>query len=481
MPNLIDFLRGRRKKQIIIPHSSEDLFVPIDIEKVNKQIGVEKRAKESAAHDLPSSNAKNLDANESKIVLSFKEELKDISSRIHDKKIAINDSIYKLNIGAEVADLRNFPENIQHLLKNKIVEFRERLTSVKSQKEALEKEFINFKNENELTRSPEYPESKFLFIAILGAIIVIEFLCNGYFFSKGSDLGLVGGISQASIVAVINVFNAFLIGLYLFPNVNHNSIIRKVLGYFSLLFLVITVISYNLLVAHFRDQLSIDASNAIKSTIDSFFNNPVSLNSFDSWLLCFLGCIFAIIAFIDGYTFDDKYPGFGSLDRRKLQAQDDYSVEREAIAEEIKLLYSESEAALLDIVENIKSNIGSLNSLILLKESLAFNFDQHNEHLNDGCNVVLQFYRDSNEKNRNSPVPSYFRERCDITRNENIINEDEVQRDKDFFAKEKSKLHSINTEVPLIKNKVSEIYRNSFNSLTDLDDFFLKSEGEISG
>jgi hypothetical protein len=219
-----------------------------------------------------------------------------------------------------------------------------------------------------IMRAPVYPDSHIMTFSILASMVLIEGLANAYFFSRGSDLGLLGGWIQAITVAATNIaVGFFLIGFLGIRMIQNTKLVYfPVIGWTLIATGIVAVVVINLSAAHYRDRMEIEAmqldagidaliesyddpvadTGAIGTT-DSFDetsstvepgyieNNgqndtqePLAHNGFvqfvsngpfvtlEALLLFVLGMTFAVIAAFKGATFDDRFIGFGATHRR---------------------------------------------------------------------------------------------------------------------------------------------------------------------
>ena len=83
--------------------------------------------------------------------------------------------------------------------------------------------------------------------------MIAEIVLNGFLLSKGSALGIVGGILEAFIFAVLNVGVALIFATFLVPLVNHRSIFVKMVGIVFVLAFLGWTFGLNLSLAHYRE------------------------------------------------------------------------------------------------------------------------------------------------------------------------------------------------------------------------------------
>lgn len=182
-----------------------------------------------------------------------------------------------------------------------------------------------------IRRAPSYPDSHVMTFSILAALILFEGLANAYFFSKSSDLGLLGGWIQAITVASANVIASFFVigflGLRMLQNPHRPFSFAA-----AILFVPLTaaaVIFLNFTAAHYRDLLELHAATLAlgDSAQTGEILAPVTraltfapFETLEALLLFMLGVTFAIIAVFKGATFDDRLIGYGAVHRRLVNA-----------------------------------------------------------------------------------------------------------------------------------------------------------------
>ncbi|WP_417491811.1 hypothetical protein [Maricaulis sp.] len=193
-----------------------------------------------------------------------------------------------------------------------------------------------------IDRAAIYPKSHILHFSVLASLVLFEGLANAYFFSTGSDLGLLGGWLQAITVSFTNVIAAFfLVGfLGLRHMSNPHKPVHRVLAGIGTLVGVATLLALNLSAAHFRDLLEFnaatlamgagDVTGLVLTPVSAAMSNPLGIETLEALLLLVLGTTFAIIAAFKGRTFDDAIPGYGGVSRRLEAAATDLEKALEA-------------------------------------------------------------------------------------------------------------------------------------------------------
>jgi len=182
-----------------------------------------------------------------------------------------------------------------------------------------------------IQRAPAYPDSHIMTFSILAGLILFEGLANAYFFSKGSDLGLLGGWIQAITVASANVIASFFIigflGLRMVQNPHRPFSFAAALVFVPLAAAFVVFLNFS--AAHYRDLLEINAAVLAQGGVDQTGEmlTPVTraltlapFETLEALLLFGLGITFAVIAAFKGATFDDRLIGYGAAHRRLVNA-----------------------------------------------------------------------------------------------------------------------------------------------------------------
>ena len=169
--------------------------------------------------------------------------------------------------------------------------------------------------------------------AIIFLMLAAKSIINGSFFIKNQRLGLIGGVFTACTIAAVNIFFSFLLGR-MTVQVNHRNLIRKAVGAIIFLAFLVFAIGFNLFVAHFREVGAGQLGGSNPAGSRQFWADPAGLTIFNSWILVLVGFAFATVAWIEGYGWDDPYPGFGDVWRRWERSIADYAHEKESLLEE---------------------------------------------------------------------------------------------------------------------------------------------------
>ena len=397
-----------------------------DTEKHIQALNIEKMAIEASSNEFPSSDSTEPDANEGIIEIRIKKLI--INAReAYDK----NTGNYNIRLQDISQKLKRLFEYIEHIAET----FQAQISSLKASRvkdtNNLRKKYSeasddleNFKLENQLQRNPSYPSSRFLLFSIIVFILVIESVINGNIFAEGSEFGLVGGITQAFLIALINVLIGAVIGFWGIREINHIKRRRKNIGIISLCIFIIWVFIYNLIVAHYRDNfVTLDSDiEAGKATINSILTSTTDL-SFNSMILLIIGIVCSTFTLYEALKMDDLYPGYGSRARKAELTRVELDLKTKKVFSDTDSL---CDKALKAINVDEQRSRAFLNESITIQQNRALEIEKtRNEidHLNETYVVLVKMYREKNIKHRNSSAPQFFNNKINILFDTNSLGE----------------------------------------------------------
>lgn len=301
-------------------------------------------------------------------------------------------------------------------IRNTYSKQREELrTHAKEARNAI-KELNRFKEENEISRPPDIPDSTKLSWGILGAILLLETLINGFFFGEQLGGRIFDGISQAVLISLGNVLVLGLLGKLVIGQIVHHLSLHRFTGWVGLLAVVLPLaLAFNLGVAHYRDALPDDYPNTgaeCYRTDDDGVSGPTeadqeavcllrtstfTLSGFKSYLLLFIGLAMCAIAIWDwAFHMTDPYPGYGKRERERRKnegwldaAKDDATTELDAVHRDS---VAHQNAAFEDPVARRQRLIAAYKDVSTLAEQIG----NQRRDLEVSCSGAIQLYRGAN-------------------------------------------------------------------------------------
>ncbi|PKM12866.1 MAG: hypothetical protein CVV13_03930 [Gammaproteobacteria bacterium HGW-Gammaproteobacteria-3] len=372
------------------------------------ELEIHKKAIEAATKELPTSDAAKPDGNEREIQNYFEQRMATINKIANEGLSRRNTSITDTHLQSERAAITNLSNHSKLEIESLMSRECRELMSLKQERDELDAEYQRFRTAHRLKRMPHYPESQLLNFAIILVFWLVESVGNGYFFAEGSELGLLGGVAQAVIIAAINISTAFFIMSGLIRYKNHLVRWKRLCAYLALLIYGFTALAFNLLVAHYRDLFTLDSGNADHLALQQFIAKPFVLADLNSWMLFFMGVLFSLFALIDGYKRDDAYPGYGKLHKRLASLHEDYEEQRNDVIAQVENIRQNFLEQLELMTQAVAMKHTRLVHLVEEKQAFISEYEQGIATFMTTANAFIHRYRDINQAHRHSAAPAYF-------------------------------------------------------------------------
>ncbi len=244
---------------------------------------------------------------------------------------------------------------------------------------------------------------------VLLALVFFESVLNGFFFQKGSELGLLGGIGIAFAVSFANVGLGFMTGALPARYTNHRRLVARTLGFLATSALLVAILGLHVFAAHYRDASAAAAPGRVyQAALANIASNPLGLRELESWFLLLLGVLLALTAFMKGYRKDDPYPGYGPMYRRAREAAEDYDEEYRELFAELDEVREEAVDAFKQALVLIPQKANQADSALAQRAKVIQDFANYEAHLEQTANRLLAAYHQANRAHRRCPAPARF-------------------------------------------------------------------------
>jgi hypothetical protein len=272
-----------------------------------------------------------------------------------------------------------------------------------------QRELDTFRARHQIERPARIPTKRWTAFGLLTVVVGFESILNGFFFAKGSEFGLVGGIGTAVGISIVNVATAFLLGFTPARWLNHRKILVRIAGIVCAVGGFAAIIALHVFAAHFREASAlVGDERAFSVALESTSHTPLDIRDLNSLYLFALGILFAIAAFYKGYTFEDPYPGYGVVSRRADDAGNNYSDEHGLLFDELESIKDEALRSLTDGIERIPLFPQNATNIRAQRTALLQQFKNYESSIETAVNQLLMLYRDSNRVARKTLPPVHF-------------------------------------------------------------------------
>lgn len=425
-----------------------ELHMPrtINPAQVSQTLNVKERARSEAAKEPTAADGMTLDGPQSEILAYFSDALKEIRDGYIEKlnrfRTERGELSNKIDISRAKDQFQQIGDDVEANLMQLQVENEGNLKRAFLMKAKSLRHLNVFKHKHDLvTTEAHYPDSMWSHLSWVAVAALFEWILLSYFYKDIGTGGWAEGFFYASLFSVVNLLVAIILGNVL-RQINHQSHIRKMLGVTGALICVIAFLFATILVAHFRyaaqefsqQQQEAQAAAAAGLTTGNTTQlsqaaTALSWNSAKAignmawerarrdwndlpdplgWIVIFATCLFGVVTAWKGYGMDDRYPGYGELDRDFLKKDHEYEEAKKGYVALINGLF---DTKLLDqdkIFRDTEANVQRFNRICDSARMEVQKFEGEKVIVRDNCNAVVKIYRDTYIYVRGAPIPSYF-------------------------------------------------------------------------
>jgi hypothetical protein len=405
---LLSSLKNEDNKELILPDALS--FPSVDIEKLEKEIDLKNNAKINGEKELPTSDSKDLDFIQQKIV-------EYTLSAIRPYENSFSEAIVAYNARLAALDPLGFDAKIRGLASKKKAEIQMISTQARGEiylhENNLRQREIEYNKFKEHYGNPADPvmnmptHIKYLIMAVL---VILEGTLNSFFLGDYMRGGFFEGLAYALVIPLLSiVFFGVIAGTSL-RKIEQANNLQKITYLILIATAFIGSIAVTLILASLR--IAVDASEDYQTlAIDiwlSFINlKPIYPINTPGILLIALGIAFFIAAAIDVKSLDHSIPGFLQAFKTREKAHQEYNKKMEILNKKLMLAANTSKE-ISDAFDSLQAWRIEYQNIIINRQQLIGKFNSYIKHIEILVNNLLSKYRDINSTIRKSPPPFYF-------------------------------------------------------------------------
>jgi hypothetical protein len=402
-------LHGLRREQHDYQASLE-LFPALNIDRLAEDMRLAELGSERGSREEPPSDSAAFDEVENRIVERIETEKNAAHGLLLDQLRTYQERLSGLDFEGRFGTIRQAAPAAVTEFRAEAAQGRDELHSLRRHLRDLEMEHDEFRRRNRLKRTAHWASggNLTLKIGILLALFVFEVFLNGFFLSKGSELGYLGGAVEAFTFALLNVVVSFLIAAAGVRQINHRNYFRKLFGLISFLCYIALALGLNLALAHYREASGSLVADAGREVLARLQTNPLGIADVKSWLFFALGLLCSLIAFADAFLVYDPYPGYAPLEKRRAEAHDAYIRRKNDLIAQLLEIRDEAIEALEEANRDLSIRRGEHDAILEGRARLVRLFAAHQSGLERTANALLSIYREANKRGRKTPAPHSF-------------------------------------------------------------------------
>jgi hypothetical protein len=382
---------------------------PIDTDEIARRLKIDSEAAERGSRNHPSADSQSLDGVEQKIIQTLESEWTYHGSDLINNLRAYSSRLIAVSVQTELANLDLLAQNTLARLREASHRAEAELGPLRETYLSRREELGDFRAAHRLKRAARNPARRWTTFGLLFLLIGVESGLNGFFFAKGSEFGLLGGIGTAIGISFVNVVIAFLLGLFPMRWLNHRNYLIKLMGLIVSVTGLAGLVAFHGFAAHYRDATaSVGEDQAFATALETLKTSPLLLADLNSFYLFGIGLLWALLAIWKGATFDDPYPRYGAHYRRADAVREAYSNEHAFLFEDLEQIKEDTVTQLDAGIRNIPRFPQEASLIRAQRDAHLNGFRAYESAVETAANQLLARYRDANRSHRSTAAPQYF-------------------------------------------------------------------------
>ncbi|MGB3408131.1 MAG: hypothetical protein WBA67_11615 [Jannaschia sp.] len=413
-------------------------FPEIMIDRLAADLKLEKRAEADARAGVPPSGAATLSAPELEAADAVRALRRRALSQFEMEQRAFAARIGEAGSARERVEL--MVGEARNAIRNLTLDEENRLENARTRVGGLERKLRAFQSRHDLDGPPRPAQNGFLAFGLILVVGLIEVALNGVFFARGNELGYIGGVGIACVIAVINVAFSYAAGANV-RYLNRRNFLWKVWGIGCLALFVCFAATLNLAVAHFRDALgAMPWDAALVASVDDLLAAPIDLRSLESWLIVGFGLLVSATAFWKGMTIRDPMPGYNAIHDEWEAAIDDYAESYGDAQEALEDAFGAARDKLEHEAQARRTDLKAAVDAVQQRGTLGRNLETFLDTCDEAANRLSRLYRDANLRARADDGPPYFNE---AFRFPPYLSPEPPEGDRDMALREIDRIDSV--------------------------------------
>lgn len=384
---------------------------------------------------------------------------------LHNQKVSIDQAAADITESDQKA--RRLPDDFEREAHRLLSDQDSNLKKVREGRKMAEAEYDRFRRANRLEgRAAIVPNtfSQCVKVFLLFLLIAIEGLVNTKFFGEGLEGGLIAGFVTAVVISLANTVGSFSLGR-LSTNFFHVSVARKAIGGIFLLFWIVFTVTVAFSAGHYRDALQVDPDQVNALWFSAMGTHFFKLASMDSYLLLLVTLFFGIVAFVDGLAWNDRYPGYTDIAKRRQEAIDACQEVQNDLRNKLAAIFESAKKDLDTLTARTSNALGSIRSSLNLEQQFIDQYRSEMKVIDSAFSALVGQFRTANRSVRTTPAPAYYDQPVDPISSHFSTIEKQLAVDTGICSKGEGTVISLKKDKAEILREIDEKYNEAIGSL----------------
>lgn len=334
-----------------------------------------------------------------------------------------------------------------------------------------------FRSEHELTHKASYTENRLWAVAILVTLLVMESLLNANMLAKTNIYGIIGGWAEAIFISMANIFFGFFAGIVPTRFSFYNQEKVRMAARVGLAGSILSILFFNFMFAHYRLIGTPDVADLLTVTWKNIKDNPFSIFlDIKSFSLFIVGVTFSGLAAWKGFDWNDRYPFYGRIYRKWLDAKKAIVGRENAIINKAVARVRKAQAEMLKIGKEAENLSAKYTASVNRSQAILQRYDDKMKHLERTHQHLVNTYRETNKEVRDELPPDHFGETINLPKDDAVIDES-LAHETERARQLESTAASMNANIDSAIQRLTERERAI---IEELKEYFEQLENQAS-
>ncbi|GMV07697.1 MAG: hypothetical protein AMXMBFR53_39720 [Gemmatimonadota bacterium] len=415
----------------LIAHDLNVQFPPIEHDKLVRDLGIVKAARQFGARNVPSATAQSGDSVEQRIRSEMIQRLAVARDQVAKQVGQLEAAIRTRVLGDVVDRVRVIPEECETRIRREAERIEtetnteiEELTTLRTRLEAeieeLDAEVETYREVHRVKRRPRLKEKDEhqTILAAVGVVAIVQAGANAVLLAQGSDYGMAFGVGLAFVLMFFDLGAHFYLGRWASLARAYDGK-NRVLGSVGATATVALLVAWNLGLVHLRNVTRAYGVEGWDRWLPSIIEAPLGFSDFLSWALLLVGGLCSGLTALAGFGWDEPVPVFRDNERLKARKAEDLREVKDRLSDLQLASQSRQEAHQKELLAAYRAELKKLEKAAVDHHALLNDHYSeihrvwqaarlYEETVVQSFKALVRLYRDQNTAHRSAPAPQFF-------------------------------------------------------------------------